>query len=87
MERITGQQQAELHDQVGRVLCGRSTLDEFVRWVGRSRWQGSDVGVALAHMTNGDMGVDELYIYLARWHRLQSAVPQATNYARNLVAA
>lgn len=71
MNRVTAMQKEELRSEVGRVLSGRASLDEFVRWVARSRHQGGEVAVALGHMTSGDMGVDELYCFLAKWHRVQ----------------
>ena len=69
MNRVTGMQLEELRGEVGRVLRGTISLDEFVRWVARSRHQGGEVSVALMQVADGSMGVDELYCFLAKWHR------------------
>jgi len=62
--------QRMLRDEVGHVLHGRTSLDEFVRWYSRTRWTADDeVGEALSQLADGVIEVDDLYVTLAGWHR------------------
>ena len=78
-----------LHKEVGKLLQGRVSLDEFVRWhaINGYRLPSSEVNSTLRQFSDGLIGVDGVYIALSRWYRYDAAESTNSIAQPQLVAA